>query len=197
VAQLSLAAFEDWSADAGVQWDPENRRSERTTVNLQYKPLPNMLINLAYRYERFTTTTELVPETGPGGSEVLVPTEVQQGYDQVEFSTAFPIKRSWEVFAKEVYALRDPQQPQGQSLESFLGFEYRACCWRVRLGGRRFVNSHDPNARPTTGVWLQLELAGLAGVGSASDNFLREEIRGYTPTAAPVVKAQGPLRPIR
>jgi len=195
VAQLSLAAFEDWSADAGVQWDPENRRSERSMVNLQYKPAPNMLINLAYRYERFTTTTVLVPETGNSGT-VLVPTQVQQGYDQVEFSTAFPIKRSWEVFAKEVYSLRDPQQPQGQSLETFLGFEYRACCWRLRLGGRSYVNSHDPTASRTTGVWLQLELAGLAGVGSASDNFLREEIRGYTPTAAPVIRAQGPLRSI-
>src|SRR5215471_3692117 len=192
VAQLSLAAFEDWSADVAEQWDPEHRRSERTTVNLQYKPAPNMLINLAYRYERFTTTTELVPETGNSG-QVLVPTQVQQGYDQVEFSTAFPIKHSWEVFAKEVYALRDPQQPQGQSLESFLGFEYRACCWRVRLGARQFVNSHDPTASRSTGVWLQLELAGLAGVGSASDSFLREEIRGYLPTAAPVIRAQGPL----
>jgi LPS-assembly protein len=194
VAQLSLAAFEDWSADAGVQWDPENRRSERSSVNLQYKPAPNMLINLAYRYERFTTTTELVPETGNGGEVVLVPTPVQQGYDQVEFSTAFPIKHSWEVFAKEVYALRDPERPHGQALESFLGFEYRACCWRVRLGARRFVNSHA--ASQTTGVWLQLELAGLAGVGSASDSFLREEIRGYLPTAAPVIRAQGPLRAI-
>jgi len=195
VAQLSLTAFEDWSADAGVQWDPQNQRSERSMVHIQYKPAPNALINLAYRYERFTTTTELIPATGNGG-EVLVPTPVQQGYDQIEFSTAFPIKRSWEVFAKEVYSLRDPQQPHGQEIESFVGFEYRACCWRVRLGARRYVNSHDPNASPTTGVWLQLELAGLAGVGSASDSFLTEEIRGYTPTTAPVVKAQGPLKSI-
>ena len=195
VAQLSLAAFQDWSADAGVQWDPQNQRSERTTINVQYKPAPNALINLAYRYERFTTTTELVPET-INGTEQLVPTQVQQGYDQVEFSAAWPIKRSWEVYAKEVYSLRDPQQPHGQELERFIGFEYRACCWRVRLGARRYVNSHDPIAGPTTGVWLQLELAGLAGVGSAADSFLREEIRGYTPTAAPVVKAQGPLKAI-
>ncbi len=195
VVQLSLAAFEDWSADAGVQWDPQNQRSERSTVNVQYKPRPNALINLAYRYERFTTTTELIPET-VNGSEQLVPTQVQQGYDQVELSAAWPIKRSWEVFLKEVYALRDPQQPNGGELERFIGFEYRACCWRVRLGARRYVNSHDPNAGQTTGVWLQLELAGLAGVGSASDAFLREEIRGYTPVAAPNVKAQGPLKAI-
>jgi LPS-assembly protein len=195
VAQLSLAAFEDWSADAGVQWDPQNRRSERSMVNVQYKPAPNALINLAYRYERFTTVTELIPET-VAGSDQLVPTPVQQGYDQIEFSAAWPIKRSWEVFLREVYSLRDPQQPHGQELERFIGFEYRACCWRLRLGARRYVNSHDPNAGQTTGVWLQLELAGLAGVGSASDNFLREEIRGYTPLTAPNVKAQGPLKAI-
>ena len=63
-------------------------------------------------------------------------------------------------------------------------------------GARRYVNSHDPTAGQTTGVWLQLELAGLAGVGSASDSFLREEIRGYTPTTAANVKAQGPLKAI-
>ena len=195
VAQVSIAAFEDWSADAGVQWDPQHQRSERTTVNVQYKPAPNALINLAYRYERFTTTTELIPET-VNGSQQLVPTPVQQGYDQLEFSAAWPIKRSWEVFAREVYALRDPQQPHGQELERFIGFEYLACCWRVRLGARRYVNSHDPNAGQKTGVWLQLELAGLAGVGSASDTFLREEIRGYTPATAPTVRAQGPLKGI-
>jgi LPS-assembly protein len=194
VAQLSLTAFEDWSADAGVQWDPQHQRAELSSVNVQYKPAPNALINLAYRYERFTTTTELVPQP-VDGTEQLVPTPVQQGFDQVEFSAAWPIKRSWEVFVKEVYALRDPEQPQGQSLESFFGFEYRACCWRVRLGARRYVNSHDPTAGQTTGVWLQLELAGLAGVGSASDTFLREEIRGYIPTT-PVIKAQGPLKSI-
>jgi LPS-assembly protein len=196
VAQLSLAAFEDWSADAGVQWDPQNARSERSTVNIQYKPAPNAVINLAYRYERFTTTTEYIPET-VNGSEQLVPTQVQQGYDQVEFAAAWPIQRSWQVYLKEVYSLRDPQAPHGQELERFLGFEYRACCWRVRLGARRYVNSHDPTAGQTTGIWVQLELAGLAGVGSASDNFLREEIRGYVPTAGPAVKAQGPLRSIR
>jgi len=121
---------------------------------------------------------------------------VQQGYDQVEFSAAWPIKRTWEVYLKEVYSLRDPAQPHGQELERFIGFEYRACCWRVRVGARRYVNSHDPNAGQNTGIWLQLELAGLAGVGSASDSFLTEEIRGYAATGIPTVKAQGPLKGI-
>jgi hypothetical protein len=35
-----------------------------------------------------------------------------------------------------------------------------------------------------TAAWLQLELTGLASVGSASDTFLIDEIRGYTPSEA-------------
>jgi hypothetical protein len=38
-----------------------------------------------------------------------------------------------------------------------------------------------------------LELTGLASVGSASDTFLRDEIRGYTPADANSQKLfQGP-----
>src|SRR5215469_305718 len=57
VAQLSVAAFQHWSANMGVQWDP-NQGSERTLVNLQYKPAPDAVINLAYRYMRFTQPPE-------------------------------------------------------------------------------------------------------------------------------------------
>jgi LPS-assembly protein len=79
-------------------------------------------------------------------------------------------------------------------LERFAGFEYRACCWRVRLGARHYVNSRDSSRPQETGVWLQLELAGLASVGSASDASLAEAIRGYTPPEATTPKNQGPLR---
>jgi len=180
VAQFALTAFQDWSADAGVQWDPQNERSERTTVNLQYKPAGDAVLNLAYRYERFVLVQQLVQ----GGAQ-----QFQRGFDQVEFSGAWPIRRRWSVFARDVYSLRDHTP-----LERFAGFEYRACCWRVRLGARRFVNSHDPTASQETGVWLQLELAGLAGVGSASDVSLAEAIRGYTPPEAIPSKSQGPLK---
>jgi LPS-assembly protein len=200
VALLSLTAFQHWGADAAVQWDPQNQRSERTTVNLQYKPGLNKVINFSYRYERFVTTTELVPEP-VGGSYQLVSTPVQSGYDQLELSGAWPIGRQWSLFAKDVYALRNPQPPppnapvpESTELERFLGFEYRACCWRVRLGARRYVSSHDGSQ--STGIWLQLELNGLSGVGSASDTSLSEEIRGYTGAEATTIKSQGPLRGI-
>jgi LPS-assembly protein len=180
VAQLALTAFQDWSADAGVQWDPQNERNERTTVNLQYKSASDAVLNLAYRYERFVLVQQLVQG---------VAQQFQQGFDQLEFSGAWPIRRQWNVFTRDVYSLRDHTP-----LERFAGFEYRACCWRVRLGARRFVNSHDPAASQETGVWLQLELAGLASVGSASDASLTEAIRGYTPPEAIPSKSQRPLK---
>jgi len=172
VAQLALTAFRHWSADAAVQWNPRSKSSERAQVNLQYKSANNAVVNLAYRYER---------------SIPLLDT-VESGFEQVEASGAWPIRRSWNLFAREVYSLRDHEP-----LERFAGFEYRACCWRVRLGARRYVSSHVPGAGQDTGVWLQLELAGLASVGSASDASLTEVIRGYAPAEATAFKNQGPL----
>jgi LPS-assembly protein len=193
VAQLALTAFQDFSAETDVQWDPENERSERTNVHLQYKPALNSVINFFYRYERFVTTIEPIPEI-VNGAETLVPTPVQQGFDQFELSGAWPIRQNWSIFARDVYSLRDPGVAHATELERFAGFEYRACCWRIRLGARRYVNNH--NGSQNTGIWLQLELAGLSGVGSASDAFLTDEIRGYMPPESTNIRAQGPLRSI-
>ncbi len=174
VAQITLTAFQDWSSDLGVQWDPQNERSERTQLDLQYKPQSDAVINLTYRYERF----QVVPEFVEGVQQpCLLAGCDQQGFDQVDLSAAWPIRQRWSIFTREVYDLRDKEQ-----LETFAGFEYRACCWRLRLGARRFLSTFGGTF--DTGIWLQLELAGLAGVGSASDTSLTEEIRGYTPAAA-------------
>jgi LPS-assembly protein len=178
VAQISLTAYDDWSAEVAEQWDPQQQTSERTSLNLQYKPAPDKVINVGYRFERF----QFVPgQFGQPGYE--------EGFDQVEFSGTWPIKGHINIFAREVVSLRDNTE-----LERFAGFEYRACCWRMRLGARRFVSSHDGSQ--DTGIWLQLELAGLAGVGSASDGFLTEEIRGYMPAEAPNSRIQAPLKSV-
>ena len=189
VAQLALTAFQNWGADVGVQWDPQNTRSERTQVNLQYKPAGDSVINLGYRYERFQLVPEFVQgvqlpcdTTAPSGT----PTGCDpRGFDQVDGSAAWPIGHAWSLFAREVFDLRNHEE-----LERFGGFEYRACCWRLRLGARRYVSTFTGSR--DTGIWLQLELAGLAGVGSASDTSLAEEIRGYTPAEANVQRIRAP-----
>ena len=138
----------------------EPSETERSEVNIQYKPAGQSVINVGYRFQR----------------DVL---------EQAEVSSSWPVGDAWNVFVREIYSLQDHKP-----LERFAGFEYRACCWRVRVGGRSFVSSRTGSS--DTGVYLQLELTGLASVGSESDSFLTAAIRGYVPADSPLTKPRAP-----
>ncbi len=156
VGQVTLSAFKNWNAGVGLQWDPSTSLTQREEIDLQYRPSGEEVVNLAYRFQR----------------DLL---------EQAEISTAWPISRHWNVFARGVYSLRD-----GEAIERFAGFEYSACCWKVRMLARRYVSTRPPAGTTSTigqqdtGFFLQLELTGLASVGSSADTFLTESIRGYT-----------------
>jgi LPS-assembly protein len=192
VTQLAINAFQDWNSNLGLQWSPQASQFERADVNIQYKPAPDQVINLAYRFERGTihpATQCNIQDAEGTATTTLTAAEYSQagicGFEQVEVSGAWPIANRWNAFAREVYSLQDKQP-----LESFAGFEYGSCCWRVRFGARRYISRRPLTPQSTeagpqdTAVWLQLELNGLASVGSASDTFLIDEIRGYTPSDA-------------
>ena len=195
VTQLAINAFQDWNSNIGVQWDPQASQFERADINIQYKPDTDKVINLAYRFERGTIHPASqcnITDTTAVQSAVLTAAEYSQagicGFEQVELSGAWPIAGNWNAFAREVYSLQDKQP-----LESFAGFEYGACCWRVRFGLRRYISRRPlitagvestETGPQDTAAWLQLELTGLAGVGSATDTFLIDEIRGYSPSEA-------------
>lgn len=147
VGQIALTAYKNWNADFGIQWNPDQSRSERAQANIQFRPDGEQVVNLGYRFQR-------------------------DRLDQTELSGAWPISDKWNVFARYVYSMRDDKP-----LEQFGGLEYRACCWRTRLVGRKFVSSRT--GEQDTGIYLQLELTGLASVGSAADAFLTGAIRGY------------------
>jgi LPS-assembly protein len=153
IAQLAVTGWRHVNADAGLQWNPQRDGAERGQVNLQYRPAAGQVLNLGYRYQRDRLQTE--------------------GLEQVEASAAWPLGRQWHGFARYVHSLRDEQ-----AIERYAGFEYRACCWRLRLVGRRYLRSRT--GEEDTGIYLQLELAGLASVGSSADAFLEATIRGYS-----------------
>ena len=147
VGQVALTAYKNWNADFGIQWNPEENRSERAQANIQFKPAGQQVVNVGYRFQR-------------------------DRLDQYEVSSAWPIGQKWNAFARYVYSMRDDK-----ALERFAGVEYQSCCWRMRLVGRKFVSSRT--GEQDMGVYLQLELTGLASVGSAADAFLAGAIRGY------------------
>lgn len=149
IAQVSLTAYKDWNVEAGLQWNPEDTRSERTQFRIQYRPDGDRVVNLAYRAQR-------------------------DRLEQADFSTAWSLGSRWNAFARLVYSLRD-----SETLDEFAGFEFKACCYRLRAVARRSVSSRDGSRE--TGIYLQLELNGLASVGTPADAFLERTIRGYSP----------------
>lgn len=149
VAQFSLTAWKNWNFEAGLQWNPEDTRSERSQFRLQYRPGDDRVVNLAYRAQR-------------------------ERLEQVDGSIAWPIGNNWNVFGRVVHSLRDDS-----TLERFAGFEYKSCCWRVRAVARRFLSNSQGTQE--TGFQLQLELIGMASVGTDADAFLERSIRGYSP----------------
>jgi LPS-assembly protein len=94
--------------------------------------------------------------------------------EQADVSTAWPIGNRWNAYGRMVYSLRD-----GEMLDRFAGFEFKSCCYKLRFVARRFVSSRDGSQE--TGIYLQLELNGLASVGTPADAFLEHAIRGYSP----------------
>ena len=152
IAQLSLTAFKNWNADIGLQWNPNSSQSETSLVKLQYRPDSEHVLNFGYRFQR-----------------ALI--------EQADVSGAWPIGRRWNLFARAVYDLQEHTV-----LDKFLGLEYKACCWRLRLVARRFVSSRT--GATDTPIYLQLELNGLASVGVPADAFLESAIRGYSAPAA-------------
>ncbi len=147
VGQIALTAYKKWNADLGIQWNPDQSRSERAQANIQFKPAGEQVLNLGYRFQR----------------DLL---------NQYELSGAWPINKQWNAYARYVYSLLDDK-----AIERFAGFEYASCCWRMRFVGRKFVSTRT--GQQDTGFYLQLELTGLASVGSAADAFFAGAIRGY------------------
>jgi LPS-assembly protein len=156
VAQLALTAYKHWSANLDLEWNPRSFEGERTEVSVQYHPSPNEVLNFTYRLQR-------------------------DRLKQVETSGTWPIGKQWSIYGRVVYSLLDQT-----ALDRFAGFEYAACCWKVRLVARRFLSTHplpgETTGQQDTGIFLQLELAGLASVGSAADALLTEAIPGYKPS---------------
>lgn len=171
IAELDLRAYGDWNISAGIQWDPGQTRSERGDLQLQYQPEFDRVMNVGYRFRRARL-------------------------EQVDGSVAWPISKQWSVYARMVYSLEDgaiddsrqdptlppPTTPLRRDekgvIDQFAGFEYRSCCWRLRMVARRYVS--DRTGDLDTSVLLQLELNGLSNVGVGANTFLERSIRGYS-----------------
>jgi LPS-assembly protein len=156
---------------------PSTRRRSDVVAQLALAPYRNWSVDMGLQWNpqsRDHERSQLRLQYRPDAERVLnfAYRFQRERLEQGEVSGAWPIGQRWSLFARMVYDLQD-----NQSLERFAGLEYKACCWRLRAVARRFVSSRT--GERDTGIYLQLELNGLASVGTPADAFLERAIRGY------------------
>ena len=111
VGEVEMTAWRDWSARVAMEYDEEDSNTLRGEAGVQYRPRPDTVLNLRYRYR-----------------EGLL--------EQWDAAVAWRLSRSWQAFARQVYSTKEDK-----SIDRFAGFEYAGCCWRVRLLGRNYVSN--------------------------------------------------------
>lgn len=93
--------------------------------------------------------------------------------EQVDFAAQWPIAERWYGVGRANYSIRDKQW-----VELLAGFEYRDDCWALRLVGQSFVTIGEAR---TTSLLFQLQLNGVASIGTGLLEQLRRSIPGYQP----------------
>jgi len=177
VSELNAGLTDHISFSSGAQWNPHLNRVVRHGAMLHYINEPGEIINLGYRYRKNT----IIPDASGNRLYDVINSDV---------SAHWPVYNDWSVVGRWTYSLLN-----NSTQESFLGVEKENCCWRFRVIGRRWINNlalnQGPGAQnaltidPTatgisqTGVFFQVELKSLTGIGEKLDEFFEQQIYGY------------------
>jgi len=153
-----------WSFDSTVQFDPDTRRSVRSTIGGRYSPGNYRVVSAAYRLQR-------------GSSE------------QLDLAWQWPINDLWGDRGENLgagqgqgagrwysvgrmnFSLRD-----GKLVDSVLGFEYDGGCWLGRVVLDRLQTG---TTTASNRILFQLEFVGFSRLGSNPLETLKRSIPRY------------------
>jgi LPS-assembly protein len=148
----------NWHARTSLQWAPERDQAVRQEFFLQYEPAADRIVNVGYHF-------------------------VRDSLEQSDISAEWPLGPRWTLRGRSLYSLRD-----NENVDSFLGAEYRNCCWALRFyATRRLVQTPTGSAALTeqrTGVLLEFELSGLSGTRSSFESPLHQGLFTFPAAAA-------------
>lgn len=168
LAALSGQVLPNTRLDAGWQYNPRDKRTERYNVAARYQPGFARVINASYRFTRDLSALGIV------------------GVRDVDLSAQWPLGRGWYGVGRYNYSLREKRLTEG-----IAGVEYDGGCWVLRVVAQRFATAADAQ---TTAAFVQLELNGVSRIGQNPLDLLQRSIAGYgkinQPTADPVFGAE-------
>ncbi len=149
VAEAAAALSADWTLRGTVQWDPNERQIQRSTIRMRYRPNLETVLNFRYHFRRARTDVE-----------------------QTDISARFPLTNQIAILGRWNFSLQE-----NRTLEAIGGVEYESCCWGARIIARRFLRNSE--GAFDNGVFLQVHFRGLGGFGRKSGSLLRRGIPGY------------------
>ncbi|KAF0836436.1 LPS-assembly protein [Methylovorus glucosotrophus] len=94
--------------------------------------------------------------------------------EQINLSSQWPLGNGWYGLGRWNYSLRETRP-----IEGLAGLEYNAGCWQARTVLQRVSTA---TASANYAFFIQLELGGLASIGSNPLTLLNRGIPGYTST---------------
>ena len=150
IAEAALALDGGWSLSGALQWDTEQSRTERSALDLRYRPAEHHLLNISHRF-------------------------ADDELEQLDVSALWSLGSRWRAVGRWNYSLQEKR-----NLDLLAGLEYSDCCWALRMVARHYRDDPDDEDAKNS-LFLELELKGLAGVGSNINSLLQDTIFGYQP----------------
>lgn len=141
-----------WSFEGAVQFNPEARRSERSTLAARYSPGKYRTVSAAYRLQR-------------GQSEQL-----DLGW-QWPIGSPAPGEGRWYSVGRLNFSLKDRRV-----VDTVAGVEYDGGCW---VGRAVFERIQSTVATANTRLLLQIEFNGFTRLGTNALQTLQQQIPRY------------------
>jgi LPS-assembly protein len=108
VAELKSHWTPEITARTSLQWDANDHKLDRGTLDWRYQKDIHRVLRLAYRFERDTLK-------------------------QVDVAGMWPITARWHVVGRWLRSINDQT-----TLETLKGIEYESCCWATRIVQRQY-----------------------------------------------------------
>jgi LPS-assembly protein len=148
IAEVSANVADAWRMRMDYQWNTDTNDRSRAEMSVQYAPAGgDRLAGFSYRYR-----------------EGLL--------EQGDLSLVWPLGQKWRVIGRYSFSFLDDEP-----LDRFLGWEYEACCWRIRVIGRNYISRR--NGESDSSISIQLQLKGFSDAGDPPEMLLDRGILGY------------------
>ncbi|WP_444920907.1 LPS-assembly protein LptD [Microbulbifer sp. CnH-101-G] len=169
-ARLESRPIQSLRIGSELVYDDTEHNVNRGNFSLRYFDDDARIFNLSYYYKRYNNVSFINED----GIEQDTPTR------QLNGSAVLPINTHTSIMAGAAYDLSLDRE-----LEYLAGIEYDDCCYRARLVWRRTLDNdlagvvRAEDLQYDEGVYLEVQLKGLAGFGATVTQMLTQGIANF------------------